>query len=116
MNQQSSQARFFQDLEGTTTPSDRCLVEAIQAGDARAAAPLYAALRPSIERTLYRVLHGRPPEFDDLMQTTYERVLRTTARGDFEGRSQLKTWASSIAAHTAVDYIRRRGLEQKLCS
>ena len=116
MSERSSQARVSSDLEANTTRSDLHLVEAVRAGDARAAAPLYAALRPSIERALYSVLRGRPSEFEDLMQTTYERVLRTTAQGNFEGRSQLKTWASSIAAHTAVDHIRRRSVEQKLCS
>ena len=55
------------------------------------------------------------PDFE-LAGTVYERVLRTTAQGNFEGRSQLKTWASSIAAHTAVDHIRRRSHEQKLRS
>lgn len=116
MSEQSSPARVSRDHETITTPADLRLVEAVRTGDTRAAAPLYAALRPSIERALYRVLRGRPPEFDDLMQTTYERVLSTTAQGQFEGRSQLKTWASSIAAHTAVDHIRRRSHEQKLHS
>jgi RNA polymerase sigma-70 factor (ECF subfamily) len=116
MSERLAQARLPRDLEVSTTPADRRLVEAVRAGDARAAAPLYASLRPSIERALYRVLRGRPPEFEDLMQATYERVMRATAQGQFDGRSQLKTWAGSIAAHTAIDHIRRRSQEQKLCS
>lgn len=94
--------------------SDESLVEAVRAGDARAAAPLYSALRPSIEQALHRVIRDRPPEFEDLMQVTYERVIRTIAGGNFEGRSQLRTWASAIAAHVAVDWLRRRTQEQRL--
>lgn len=94
--------------------ADRDLVLAIQRGDISAAAPLYARLRPSIEQALRRVLKERPAEFEDLMQITYERVIRTIAEGNFEGRSQLKTWASAIAAHVAVDWLRRRTQEQRL--
>src|SRR5688572_5444014 len=103
----------------TSTPAplgaaDMRLVQAIRRGDAAAAAPLYAFLRPDIERTLYRVLRHRPAEFEDLRQVTYERVIRTIAAGNFEGRSQLKTWASAIAANVATDYLRRRNYELKL--
>jgi RNA polymerase sigma-70 factor (ECF subfamily) len=105
-------------VNGASAPSlgagDRGLVEAIRTGDPVAAAPLYRHLRPSIEQALHRVLRDRPPEFDDLMQITFERVIRTIAGGSFEGRSQLKTWASAIAAHVAVDWLRRRTQEQKL--
>lgn len=96
------------------TATDERLVQAIRAGDRAAAAPLYAFLRPGIERTLYRVLRHRPAEFEDLLQVTYERVIRTIAAGNFEGRSQLKTWASAIAANVATDYLRRRNYELKL--
>lgn len=94
--------------------TDEALVQAIQAGKGEAAEQLYDYLRPSIEATLYRVLRDRPAEFEDLMQITYERVIRTIADGNFEGRSQLKTWASAIAANIAVDYLRRRSVEQRL--
>jgi len=75
---------------------------------------MYAFLRPGIERSLYRVLRHRPPEFEDLLQVTYERVIRTVAAGNFEGKSQLKTWASAIAANVATDYLRRRHYENLL--
>ncbi len=96
------------------TAIDQRLVQAIRRGDSVAAAPLYAFLRPGIERTLYRVLRHRPAEFEDLLQVTYERVIRTIAAGNFEGRSQLKTWASAIAANVATDYLRRRNYELRL--
>ena len=95
-------------------PSDQRLIDAIQAGDSAAAAPLYSALRASIEGALYRVLRDRPPEFEDLMQVTFERVIKTILTGRFKGRSQLVTWASAIAVHVAIDHMRRRSAEQKL--
>lgn len=94
--------------------TDEALVRSIQTGKAEAALQLYDHLRAGIEATLYRVLRDRPSEFEDLMQITYERVIRTIADGNFQGRSQLKTWASAIAANIAVDYLRRRGVEQRL--
>jgi RNA polymerase sigma-70 factor, ECF subfamily len=94
--------------------SDRRLIEAIQAKDSAGVAPLYSALRASIESALYRVLRDRPPEFEDLMQVTFERVIQTIIAGRFKGRSQLRTWASAIAAHVAIDHMRRRRQEQRL--
>jgi RNA polymerase sigma-70 factor (ECF subfamily) len=100
-------------LVAAVPATDRTLVLAIRTGGP-VAAPMYAILRPSIERTLARVLRGRPQEFEDLLQITYERVLRTVASGNFEERSQLKTWAGAIAAHVATDYLRRKSYEARL--
>lgn len=93
---------------------DRSLVNAILAGDRTAAAPLYDNLRPSIEQALVRILQDKPPEFEDLMQITYERVIRSISEGKFKGLSQLKTWAYSIAIHVAMDWRRSLAQEQKL--
>lgn len=110
----ASSARNQNSAAASLGAVDLRLVQAIQQGDSVAAAPLYAFLRPDIERTLYRVLRHRPAEFEDLRQVTYERVIRTIAAGNFEGRSQLKTWASAIAANVATDYLRRRNCELRL--
>ena len=96
------------------TREDSALVDAIRRGDAAAATPLYHRLNRGIEQTISRVLRERPAEFEDLVQVTYERVIRMLAAGKFEGRSQLTTWASAIAAHVAVDWLRRRRYEQNL--
>jgi len=93
---------------------DRELVTAIQGGDSSAAAPLYDALRSSIEQALVRVLQDKPAEFEDLMQITYERVIRGIADGKFKGLSQLRTWAYSIAIHVAMDWLRSMAQEKKL--
>lgn len=91
---------------GRTVPSDFDILRALESGDTRAAAWLYDRLRPSIDFTLRRVLHARHRDFDDLMQTSFERILRALAEGRFQGRSSLSTWASAIAGHVALDALR----------
>lgn len=100
----------------TQTPpswTDEELLDALRRGDRRAALALYEHLRPVIDRSLRRVLHGRHRDFDDLMQMTFERILRGVAEDRFAGRSSLRTWASAIAAHVALDALRTRGREAR---
>lgn len=106
--------RAAQTRDYSLSARDRSLVDAIQAGDRTAAAPLYDNLRPSIEQALVRILRDKPPEFEDLMQITFERVIRSISEGKFKGLSQLKTWAYSIAIHVAMDWRRSLAQEQKL--
>jgi RNA polymerase sigma factor (sigma-70 family) len=96
---------------GNVSPAavdDERLVQGLLAGDRRLATVLYDHLRPSIEITLRRVLRQRGPDFEDLVQVIFERILRNLAEGRFEGRSRLKTWACAIASHVALDELRRR--------
>jgi RNA polymerase sigma factor (sigma-70 family) len=87
---------------------DQRLIAAIMRGDRRAAGTLYDALRPIIDHTLRRVLHGRPSDFEDLVQTTFERIVRSIGEDRYEGRSRLTTWAAAIAGHVAMDAVRRK--------
>lgn len=93
--------------------TDEELLRAVRGGDRRVAGALYEHLRPSIDRALRRVLHGRHRDFDDLMQITFERILRGVVEDRFEGRSSLRTWASAIAAHVALDALRSSGREER---
>lgn len=89
------------------------LRSALQSGDPRIAAELYGHLRPSIDHALRRVLHHRYRDFDDLVQQTFERILRALAENRFEGRSSLRTWASAIATHVALDALRSGSREAR---
>ncbi len=91
---------------------DARLLEGLYAGERAAAGQLYDQLRTPIDRALRRVLHQRGPDFEDLVQITFERLLRSLAEGRFEGRSSLKTFASAIASHVALDALRRRQRER----
>lgn len=86
--------------------TDREFLEALGRGDRTVAVPLYRALRPVIDHALRRVLHGRHREFDDLMQTTFERLLTALAEGRFQGKSSLRTYAAAIGTHVALDALR----------
>ncbi len=92
---------------------DQELVAALLRGDARGAAVLYERLRPAIDHAVRRVLHHRHRDFEDLTQATFERVLRALADDRFEGRSSLKTWASAIAGHVALDALRASIREER---
>jgi RNA polymerase sigma factor (sigma-70 family) len=96
--------------------TDAELVRAVLQGDARAAEALYDLLRPGIDHALRRVLHGRYRDVEDLMQTTFERVLRALAEDRFDGRSSLRTWASAIAGHVALDALRSSYRNEKRLS
>ena len=93
-------------------PDDRALVGSVLAGDPRVAARFHDRLRPVIEHALRRVLRSRRDDFEDLVQVTFERVIHGLAEDRFEGRSNLSTWVAAIAAHVALDALRRRFREQ----
>jgi RNA polymerase sigma-70 factor (ECF subfamily) len=75
---------------------------------------LYRRLYPSVSRTLWRILQRSTADHEDLVQITFERVIKTLVDGRFVGACSLTTWASSIASHAALDHLRARARERKL--
>ena len=98
------------------TLADSEIVAAIRRGDSSVARSLYDRLQPAIEYALGRVLRHRSSDFDDLVQVTFERVIRAIAADRFSGQSSLSTWAAAIAGHVAIDYLRRAQIERRLFS
>jgi RNA polymerase sigma-70 factor (ECF subfamily) len=94
------------------SPADWALLEAVRRGDGSAAQSLYERLYPVVDYTLHRVLRSREPDFDDLVQSAFERIVRAIAEERFLGRSALTTWAAAIAGHVAIDHLRRTVREQ----
>lgn len=70
------------------------------------AAALYAQLKPVVESALRRVVQLGPADHDDLVQTAFERILRSLREGRFAGASKLSTWASIISTRVAIDAVR----------
>ncbi len=94
--------------------SDADLIRAVRAGEASAAGALYDRLRPVIDFALRRVLRGRTDALEDLVQDSFEQILRALAGDRFEGRSSLTTWAAAIAGHVALDRLRRGFREDRV--
>jgi RNA polymerase sigma-70 factor (ECF subfamily) len=95
-------------------PGDSALLDAVRRGDGSAAQALYERLFPVIDHALRRVLRVRVADFDDLVQVTFERVVRAIIEDRFLGQSALTTWGAAIAGHVAIDHLRRTVREQNM--
>jgi len=63
-----------------------------------------SALGSMLRRYLERMV-GNPADADDLLQETLLKIANGLA--NFEGRSQVKTWAFRIANRVAIDFFRK---------
>jgi RNA polymerase sigma-70 factor (ECF subfamily) len=64
---------------------------------------LFDDLRPTVERVLGRLV-GPSPDFEDLVQVTFEKAILGLPR--FRGEASVKTWITSIAVHVAQHHLR----------
>jgi RNA polymerase sigma-70 factor, ECF subfamily len=94
--------------------SDEELIAAILAGNDRVAAALYDRLSGVIDRSLYRVFGRRETDHDDLVQSVFEQVVLTLARGSYAGNCSLKTWAARISSNVGLNALRARRRERKV--
>lgn len=94
--------------------SDEALIQAIQRGDQEIAAELYDRLVEVVDHTLFRVFGRRESDHDDLVQTTFEQIVRTLSRRSYAGACNLRTWASSIASHVGFNALRSRRRERRV--
>lgn len=101
------------DREAAPPPSDDELIDALARGDRDVADLLYDRLSDAVDRTLIRVLGKRDLDHDDLVQTAFEQILLTLARGRFARACSLKSWAISITTNLALGAIRRRRSERR---
>jgi RNA polymerase sigma-70 factor (ECF subfamily) len=105
-----------QPTEGTARrrPSDPEIVAGLTRGESWAADELYDRIQPYVERTLRRVLRYSGADFEDLVQASFERIIRVLSERSLGGACDLPTWSSAVAAHVALDALRRRVRERKL--
>ena len=90
------------------------LVRGIVRGERWAADALYDLLYPIVARSLQRVLHETGPDYEDLVQVTFERIMRALVERRAESVASLRAWASGIAAHVALDSLRSKVRERRL--
>src|SRR5262249_23850818 len=53
-------------------------------------------------------------DYDDLVQTTFERIIVRLLGRSTDDVKNLTTWASGIAAHVALDFLRTMSRESRL--
>jgi RNA polymerase sigma-70 factor, ECF subfamily len=83
-------------------------------GDERVGAELYDRLVSVVDRTLYRIFGQRDPDHDDLIQNTFEQIIKTLSKRRFAGACSLSTWASTIASHVGLNALRARRRERRV--
>lgn len=85
--------------------SDRELVLAFQAGDARAYDELYARHRGRVDRICHRLLQNRT-DVEEAAQETFLKAFQALPR--FNGQFQVGAWLARIATNVCVDHLRGR--------
>jgi RNA polymerase sigma factor (sigma-70 family) len=75
---------------------------------------LYDALLPAVLGALRRILRDPSRDYDDLVQTTFERIVRVLIRDKRPPAANLSAWAAAIAAHVALDTLRAKVRERKV--
>src|SRR5688572_15640329 len=104
-----------QAVPAAPTPfSQAALISGVAAGQRWAHAALYDLLSPVVARTLQKILRDSSGDYQDLVQTTFERIVRTLRSNRGAEIANLSSWAGSIAAHVALDALRSRVRERRL--
>jgi RNA polymerase sigma-70 factor (ECF subfamily) len=94
--------------------SDEDILRGLRAGDETAAERLYDRVHGAVRGSLRRIVRGQAIDVDDLMQMSFERILVTLSRRPLRPPYNLPGWASAVAAHVALDALRRAGLERRI--
>lgn len=94
--------------------SDASILRGLEQREAWAADALFTRVESAVERSLYRVLQQRSTDFEDLVQVTFERIVRTLVERRFAAQCSLVTWASAIATNVAIDSVRAKMRERRI--
>jgi RNA polymerase sigma-70 factor (ECF subfamily) len=94
--------------------SDEEIVAGLLKGESWAAEQLYERVHPHVGAALRRLLRSRGPDYEDLMQASFERILKVLSERSLKSPYNLPGWASAVAVHVGLDALRRRGREQRL--
>ncbi len=92
--------------------SDQALVAACATGESAALGALYDRHAVGVRRFLSRLSGTDDRDLDDLVQATFEMVVR--AARTFDGRSAVRTWLLGIANNTARHNVRTEVRRRRL--
>jgi RNA polymerase sigma-70 factor, ECF subfamily len=93
-------------------PDDEVLLSRLRAGEVGAANELVRRAGPRAKAAVRRLLRGRSPDDDDLLQLVLIELVGTIDA--FRGDCSLNTWIDRIAAHVVFKRLRRQKLERRL--
>src|SRR5688572_9658166 len=88
--------------------ADEEVIAGLVAGEEWAAEALYDRVHRVVDRTLRRLLRASEVDYEDLLQITFERIIRTLIERRFRGACNLSTWAGAIASRVAIDAFRSK--------
>lgn len=97
-----------------TPPTEEAVLAGVVAGERWAHAALFDLLHPVVARTLQKILRDTSGDYEDLVQVSFERIVRTLVGERRVQVVSLSAWAGSIAAHVALDALRGRTRERRL--
>jgi RNA polymerase sigma factor (sigma-70 family) len=89
------------------------ILRAAAAGEPWAYVALYDALYPFVAAALQKILH-QTPDYDDLVQATFEHIVRSLRRPRPRPIESLGAWSSAIAARVALSALRARVRERRV--
>jgi RNA polymerase sigma factor (sigma-70 family) len=114
--QPSRLARFLSEPKAVTAtePTDHEIVQGIYNGEERAADALYDRIQPVLDRCMRRILRSTGPDYDDLMQAAFERIIVALSKKPLGSEYDLRAWSAAVATHVALGVLRRRTRERKL--
>jgi RNA polymerase sigma-70 factor (ECF subfamily) len=92
-------------------PAIRARVERARSGDAEAQGELFEAFRADVTRLCQRLLASRE-DAEDAAHETFVRLRKGLASYDPE--RPFRRWLLALAAHQAIDRLRRRRREERL--
>jgi RNA polymerase sigma-70 factor (ECF subfamily) len=90
------------------------IVRGVVEGERWANVALYERLLPAVLGALQRILHAPSAEYEDLVQMTFERIVRVLVGQRGTPPAHLAGWAAAIAAHVALDALRVRIRERRI--
>jgi RNA polymerase sigma-70 factor (ECF subfamily) len=94
--------------------SDADICRALRAREPWAAEAIYDRVKDVVDAVVFRLLGPGDVERDDIGQQAIERVITTIISGSFSQQCSLKSWATLITQHLAIDAMRLRARERKL--
>lgn len=98
--------RMIDSIDSSAT--DETLANAVRHERSEAAfALLYDRHTPRAFRTAWRIVGGNPHEAEDVVQEAWLRAVSTLDR--WSGQSDFGAWLRGIAAHVAIDAVRKQG-------